>query len=123
MVNGRYFAVYHNKTENEEKVCRIWFFYRIGRLFLLSKEDERGRILMELKKNTDVVDFLKIVSQCRGEVTYSTPEGDQLNLKSVLSQYVFGVLAARPDMLRTGKITCEFPEDYQTLQGFLCAAQ
>ncbi len=38
---------------------------------------------------------------------YSTLEGDQLNLKSVLSQYIFGVLAARADMLKIGKIICE----------------
>ncbi len=44
---------------------------------------------MKLKPDIDTVAFLKAVSQCSGEVYFISEENDQLNLKSVLSAYIF----------------------------------
>lgn len=37
---------------------------------------------------TDVDSFFKVIDQCSGEVLLVTSEGDQLNLRSKLCQYV-----------------------------------
>lgn len=43
---------------------------------------------MKLKKNINVQAFLETVKKCDGNVYFKTIEGDQLNLKSLLSQYI-----------------------------------
>lgn len=43
---------------------------------------------MKVHNITDVEGFFKVVDQCRGRVELVTGEGDRLNLKSKLSQYV-----------------------------------
>lgn len=44
---------------------------------------------MKLKQNIDYSAFLRTVQACRGEVVLTTGEGDRLNLKSALSQFIF----------------------------------
>ena len=50
---------------------------------------------MKIKKIADTGKFLEIIDSCRGKVELLTKEGDCLNLKSKLSQYVSlaGILA------------------------------
>lgn len=48
---------------------------------------------MKLKPQADLAAFLDAVGQCRSDVHFNTAEGDSLNLRSVLSQYVFAALA------------------------------
>lgn len=43
---------------------------------------------MKVQNITDVEGFFKVVDQCKGKVELVTGEGDRLNLKSKLSQYV-----------------------------------
>jgi hypothetical protein len=55
---------------------------------------------MRLRNNIDYSIFLKEVAQCKGEVYYATTEGDRLNLKSVLSEFVFASYAlSNPERL------------------------
>ena len=44
---------------------------------------------MHLNPNIDINEFLKVVSTCKGDVLFETPEGDQMNLKSELCRFVF----------------------------------
>ena len=44
---------------------------------------------MKLKENADLPAFLSQVKKCGGDVFLETQEGDSLNLKSTLSQYIF----------------------------------
>lgn len=48
---------------------------------------------MKLKENADLPAFLRQVKKCGGDVFLETQEGDSLNLKSTLSQYIFVSLA------------------------------
>lgn len=50
---------------------------------------------MKIKSIADPVTFLKVIDGCSGKVELLTGEGDCLNLKSKLSQYVSlaGILA------------------------------
>lgn len=43
---------------------------------------------MKLTNIEQVNSFLKAVDECRGDVWLTSPEGDKINLKSQLSQYV-----------------------------------
>ena len=43
---------------------------------------------MVIDKLSDFEGFLEVVEQCKGDVELVTPEGDRLNLKSKLSQFV-----------------------------------
>jgi len=43
---------------------------------------------MKVNKINDIEGFFKVIDQCTGKVELVTGEGDRLNLKSKLSQYV-----------------------------------
>ena len=43
---------------------------------------------MKVPNITDIDGFFKVVDSCKGKVELVTGEGDRLNLKSKLSQYV-----------------------------------
>lgn len=76
---------------------------------------------MKLKPNINVVDFLKATMHCPGEVWYTTSEGDVLNLKSQLSQYIMlaALTAKKSVALPAGEIICKSEFDYQALAAYL----
>ncbi len=43
---------------------------------------------MKVQNITDIEGFFKVIDNCKGRVELVTGEGDRLNLKSKLSQYV-----------------------------------
>ena len=43
---------------------------------------------MKVQNITDIEGFFKVIDDCKGKVELVTGEGDRLNLKSKLSQYV-----------------------------------
>lgn len=54
---------------------------------------------MKVKNITDVTKFLEVICQCKGTVELVTKDGDRLNLKSKLCQYI-----ALTDMFSEAKI-------------------
>lgn len=76
---------------------------------------------MKLKKEAKLVDFLQAAQYCLGEVYYKTTEGDVLNLKSRLSQYIFlaALSSGKDALMPEGEIICDSPEDMETLRRFL----
>lgn len=73
---------------------------------------------MRLKEEADLVAFIRQVRECENDVFLRTEEGDQLNLKSALSQYLFVVLAEQNEVLRNSKVSCS-PEDRSRIAEFL----
>ncbi len=73
---------------------------------------------MRLKEGIDLVAFVRRVKECKGDVFLETEEGDQLNLKSALSQYVFVVLTEQREILRNSIVACD-PEDQEKLAEFV----
>ena len=55
-----------------------------------------------------------------GTVLY--PGRHKLNLKSTLSKYLFAALAGNEELLRKGKIVCQFPQDEEKLTHTLSAS-
>ena len=43
---------------------------------------------MKIENITDIQEFFKVIDSCKGKDELVTGEGDRLNLKSKLSQYV-----------------------------------
>lgn len=74
---------------------------------------------MKIRGEIDYMDFLTRVKECRGEVIFKSDEGDVLNLKSVLSQYVFAAVMSNGDLINRGEIVCEDEADYTVLSDFL----
>ena len=75
---------------------------------------------MKLTHIKNVDEFFKVVDSCKGRVELVTGEGDRLNLKSKLSQYVslaniFSKDAEIPEM----EIVCSEPEDIDKLMKFM----
>ncbi len=75
---------------------------------------------MHLKENCCLENFLIRVKECQSKVTFETPEGDVLAIKSTLSQYIFVSLQFQPALLNSGIIRCEDIKDYELLKDFLC---
>ena len=73
---------------------------------------------MRLKEGIDLVAFVRRVKECKGDVFLETEEGDQLNLKSALSQYVFVVLTEQREILRNSIVACD-SQDQEKLAEFV----
>lgn len=67
---------------------------------------------MKLANITEVDGFLKTVDECSGSVWLESVEGDKINLKSKLSQYVAinALISCESDKLEP---FCALPEDEQ----------
>lgn len=74
---------------------------------------------MKLREKIVLSDFLNTVRQCGNDVLFITKEGDRLNLKSQLSQYVLLAVADSDYPLRDGEVICANEGDYVNLKQFL----
>ena len=66
---------------------------------------------MKIQNVTDVDGFFKLVDQCKGKVELVTGEGDRLNLKSKLSQYVSLAKIFADDKIPEMELVVYDPED------------
>lgn len=70
---------------------------------------------MKVEKVTNIPEFFKVVDSCKGRVELLTGEGDRLNLKSKLCQYLsIGQIFSKSEDLHLEIIASE-EEDLQTL--------
>lgn len=74
---------------------------------------------MKFKENVSVIDFITATRSCAGQVFFCTPEGDRLNLCSQLTQCLFGVIACQPEIMATGVLELECPQDRNILNQYL----
>lgn len=73
---------------------------------------------MKLKPDIDYAAFIRAVDLCEKDVTFETPEGDVLNLKSALSKYIFLSGAAMKALVERGYIVMD-PADVEKIQDYL----
>lgn len=76
---------------------------------------------MKLKEKIDYSAFLRNVQKCSSEVLLVTPEGDRLNLKSTLSQFVFAAALSGSLDLSDAELVLADPEDAALLESFVTA--
>lgn len=74
---------------------------------------------MRLKKTAALSDFLQQVQTCQGEVWFVTDEGDRLNLKSMLSEFLFLTAAISSSLIEKGQLELEHAEDALLLEMYL----
>ena len=74
---------------------------------------------MKVQNITDVDKFFKVVDQCKGRVELVTGEGDSLNLKSKLSQYVSMENIFSNGEIPELEIIAHEPEDVSRLVAFM----
>ena len=75
--------------------------------------------VMKIKGITDVNKFFEVLDQCKGKVELITSEGDRLNLKSKLSQYIMLSKMFAEAKIGDIEIVAYEPEDTQRLIDYL----
>lgn len=73
---------------------------------------------MRLKKDADVVEFMRGIKSCKGGIFFESPE-DRIDLKSILSRYVFISILGNRKLIESGEICCEDTEDFKKLEPYL----
>lgn len=74
---------------------------------------------MKVQNITDIEAFFKVVDECKGKVELVTGEGDRLNLKSKLSQYVSMANIFSNGEIPELEIVAHEKEDIDKLIGFM----
>lgn len=78
---------------------------------------------MKIENITNVEEFFKVVDQCSGKVELITGEGDRLNLKSKLCQYVSLANIFSNGNIPELEIVAHEPEDVQKIINFMMNAR
>ncbi|MEI2995065.1 MAG: polya polymerase [Roseburia hominis] len=77
----------------------------------------------EIKNITDIDGFFKVIDSCQGKVELITGEGDRLNLKSKLCQYVSLTSILKTDVeIPELELVAYEPEDTEKIIKFLMRA-
>lgn len=74
---------------------------------------------MKIQNIRDIDKFFKVVDSCKGKVELVTGEGDRLNLKSKLSQYVSLANIFSDGTIDELEIIAYEPEDTSKLVNFM----
>ena len=74
---------------------------------------------MKVQNITDIDKFFKVVDSCKGKVELVTGEGDRLNLKSKLSQYVSMANIFSDGTIAELELVAYEPEDIDRLVNFM----
>lgn len=74
---------------------------------------------MKVQNITNLDRFFQVVDECKGKVELVTGEGDRLNLKSKLSQYVSLANIFSDGTIDELEIIASEPEDVERLVNFM----
>ena len=74
---------------------------------------------MKVQNIKDIEKFFKVIDECKGKVELVTGEGDRLNLKSKLSQYVSMANIFSDGTIAEQEILAYEPEDITRLVNFM----
>lgn len=74
---------------------------------------------MKIQNISDIDGFFKHIDECKGKVELVTDEGDRLNLKSKLSQYVSLAKIFADNMIPEMELVVYDPEDTIKLMNFM----
>ena len=74
---------------------------------------------MKIQNITNVEKFFKVIDSCEGKVELVTGEGDRLNLKSKLSQYVSLAKIFSDGQIEELELIAAEPADVQKLVNFM----
>ena len=78
---------------------------------------------MKVQNITNIEGFFKVVDSCKGKVELVTGEGDRLNLKSKLSQYVSMASIFSNGEIPELEVIAYEPEDTERLINFMMTGE
>ena len=81
--------------------------------------DDREELFMKIQNISNVEKFFQVVDTCSGKVELVTGEGDRLNLKSKLCQYVSMAKIFSDGTIDELEIIAYEPEDIKKLVNFM----
>ncbi len=74
---------------------------------------------MKVENIKDIDKFFKVIDECKGKVELVTGEGDRLNLKSKLSQYVSLANIFSDGEIKELELVAYEPEDINRLLNYM----
>ena len=74
---------------------------------------------MKITNIQDINDFFKVVDKCEGRVELTSPEGDRINLKSKLTQFVAMAQLMNTTYVKELEIVASEPEDANRLLDYM----
>lgn len=74
---------------------------------------------MKVQNITDVNKFFKVIGECKGKVELVSQEGDRLNLKSKLTQYVALAGVLTDGTIDELELIAYEPDDVAKLMSFM----
>ena len=74
---------------------------------------------MKIQNITNVEKFFNVIDQCKGTVELVSPEGDRINLKSKLSQYVSMASIFSNGYIKELALVAYEPDDVERLIKFM----
>ena len=74
---------------------------------------------MKLKEDVNEQALLTVACTCNGEVILTTANGDRINLKSRLCQYIFALICKNRELMSNARVLCTDENDYTLLSDFL----
>ena len=74
---------------------------------------------MKIKNINNPKRFFEVLNECKGRVELVTSEGDRLNLKSTLCQYIALTQMFKDARIDDVELIVSDPEDFATLLEFL----
>ena len=107
--------LFENIVQNYIEIFMQYYYNRIVR----DKEREIGGTKMKVQNITNIENFFSVVDSCEGRVELVTGEGDRLNLKSKLSQYVSLANIFSDGQIGELEIVASEPADVEKLVNFM----
>ena len=74
---------------------------------------------MKIKNITEPEKFFELLKQCKGKIELVTSEGDRLNLKSTLSQYIALTEMFKDPQIGELDLMVSEPEDLNLILNYL----
>lgn len=78
---------------------------------------------MKIQNITDVDKFFQVIEQCAGTVELVSPEGDRINLKSKLSQYLSMATMFSNGYIKELELVAYEKEDVDRLIKYMCQGE
>ena len=78
---------------------------------------------MKVQNITDVDKFFQVIEQCAGIVELVSPEGDRINLKSKLSQYLSMATMFSNGYIKELELVAYEKEDVDRLIKYMCQGE
>ena len=78
---------------------------------------------MKIQNITDVEKFFSVIDQCRGTVELVSPEGDRINLKSKLAQYLSMATIFSNGYIKELELVVHEKEDMDRLIEFMLSGE